>query len=200
MNRTIAAGIVLLAAAPALAQDDASANWNKVVACAQDRSEKRRHECIDRVLAESGVLNSEKRVETLRQDERRSFGLSPVQKELAARKAEAASAAPGPQPAPAAPPVAAVAAHPARAPATPAAPPEAEKLDTLATEVSKAFDPGNRLMVFVTTDGQVWQQSERKDIGLPPKAGTAFTVERAAMGGFICKVGNSRSFRCRRQG
>ncbi|MGX7896407.1 hypothetical protein [Tsuneonella sp. HG222] len=202
-RRVTATALVLLLAAPALAQDDSAAgNWQKVVACAQDSSEKRRHDCIDRVLTEAGVLSDAKRAETTVRDERQNFGLSGVQQAEVARKAEAANApapVPSAAPVPPTPPVAA--ASPPAGPTTPAAPATAAApLEAINTTVAKAFDPGNKLLVIITEDGQVWQQSESKNIGLPPKAGTAFTVEKGALGAFNCRIGNGRSFRCRRQG
>ena len=58
----------------------------------------------------------------------------------------------------------------------------------------------NRLIVIVTADGQIWQQSESKDLGLPPPPGTAFTVDKGALGSFTCRIAKGRSFRCRRHG
>ena len=85
-------------------------------------------------------------------------------------------------------------------PATAAAPPPAPPpvLQELATTVSRAFDPGNRLMVIITLEGQVWQQNESKDLGLPPRPGTAFVIEKGALGSFNCRIGGGRRFRCRR--
>lgn len=87
------------------------------------------------------------------------------------------------------PPPAAVAAPPSAAPPV---------LEELATTVSRAFDPGNRLMVIITEEGQVWQQNESKDLGLPPRPGTRFVIEKGALGSFNCRIGGGRTFRCRR--
>ena len=209
MKRTLlATGLVLALAAPALAQDDGgAANWQKVVACAQENSEKRRHECIDRLLAETGVLSDPRRVEAIAVDERTTFGLTQAQQEEAQRKAGDTAAVAAPAPVPPAPAPQAAAPAPAPVPrpapsvaAAPPAPVQPERLDSIVTTIAKSFDPGNRMLVFVTAEGQIWQQNESKDIGLPPRAGTAFTVEKGALGAFICRVGGSRSFRCRRQG
>lgn len=170
-------GALLLVAGAALAQGtgDPAQNWSKVAACAQlDRAEKR-HACVDAVLRDAGLLDRAREASQQRQ----SFGEPERPRER-------------PQPAPAR--------HaPAPAP-SPAPGSTAPELQQIATTVSRAFDPGNRLMVIVTADGQIWQQSESKDLGLPPPPGTVFTVEKGALGSFTCRVAKGRSFRCRRHG
>lgn len=209
-RKALVACSMLALGAPALAQDSSSeANWQRIVECAQERSESGRHACMDNVLEQAGVLDSDKRAEIAAQDKIETFGLSVVQMEQAARKAEEAQPA-VPLPIPAAAPAVAAAQPPATATpapqapaAAPAAPPRPAppaKLDSIETTIAQAFDPGNRLYIFVTAEGQIWQQNESKDLGLPPRPGTRFSVERGAMGGFICQFGNSRAFRCRRQG
>lgn len=173
------AGAALLAGAAALAQGgsgDAAANWERVAACARLEKAAERHACIDGVLRAAGLLDRAREVA----EQRERFG--EPRRERSQPLPPPAAPAPSPGPAPAAPP--------------PAAPPP--ELDRIATTVSRAFDPGNRLMVIVTQDGQVWQQNESKDLGLPPRPGTGFTVEKGALGSFICRIGNGRSFRCRR--
>ncbi|MEO0061874.1 MAG: hypothetical protein RLZZ08_434 [Pseudomonadota bacterium] len=171
----IAAVIALLApaASPAVAQDGgAGGNWAQVVACAKEASDARRHACIDAVLDKAGVLAAPAdRAAATVAESRQTFGMSPVQRE--AKRTDAPR---------------------------PAMPPTSAPLDRISTTVDRAFDPGNRLLVIVTQEGQIWQQSESRDIGLPPRSGTAFTVEKTALGGFTCQIGKTRSFRCRRQG
>jgi len=168
---------LLLAAGSALAQGagDPAENWARVAACARlDRADDR-HACVDAVLRATGLLD---RAQEAAQ-QRESFGEPRRERPQPVPPPAAAAAASAPRPAPAAP---------------------SPELDRIATTVSRAFDPGNRLMVIVTQDGQVWQQNESKDLGLPPRPGTSFTVEKGALGSFICRIGNGRSFRCRRQG
>ncbi len=215
MRKTgFAAAAVLLATTPGAAQNQSSdANWQEILACAREPSDARRHACMDAVLDRAGMLaEAQGRAVASAEEQRRTFGLSPAQQQEAGRPATQAQrppvAAPAPAPVPAPPPAAASEPALARAPVppppalAPPAPPQAASadVDSIATTVSRAFDPGNRLLVIITADGQVWQQSESKDIGLPPRPGVAFTVEQGALGSFTCRIGTARSFRCRRQG
>ena len=173
---SLASAVVLAyAAMPALAQGagDPAQNWTRIAACAPIERADERQACVDEVFRAAGLREAAR---TLAQ-QRESFGEQPRPRSQPAPQRSAAAEAPR---------------------AAPAAP--APELDSITTTVSRAFDPGNRLMVIVTQDGQVWQQSESRDLGLPPRPGTAFMVEKGSLGSFICRIGNGRSFRCRRQG
>lgn len=178
----LALPVLLAATEPAVAQD-AAANWAEIVRCGAIPKDKERHACADAVLERAGALASAKqRNDAKVAENRETFGLQPT------RQREK-------------PPVTVPVTVP---PATPAATPAAVPLppaaaDRIETTVAKAFDPGNRLIVIITAEGAVWQQSELKDIGLPPRPGTAFAVDKGALGGFTCQVGKYKSFRCRRQ-
>ena len=205
--RTIgfAGAAVLLAASPGSAQNEgADGNWQRVVACAQEPTDAGRHSCIDEVLGRAGVLaTAEQRSAGSAEEQRRSFGLSAAQQQETERRTVRTERAPVPAPAPVASPSPAVPAASAPRPQPPQSEPprsQAADVDSIATTVSRAFDPGNRLLVIITAEGQIWQQSESKDIGLPPRPGTAFSVEQGALGSFTCRIGTARSFRCRRQG
>jgi hypothetical protein len=173
----VVAAVLVFATGAALAQGTGSPaeNWAKVAACAQLEPGDERQACVDDVFRSAGLLD---RARELAQ-QRESFGEQRRER---------------PQPAP---PVAAATPRPSPVPAPTPSPAE---LDRIVTTVSRAFDPGNRLMVIVTQEGQVWQQNESKDLGLPPRAGTSFTVEKGSLGSFNCRIGGGRSFRCRRQG
>jgi hypothetical protein len=162
-----------LLASSALAQGtgDAAQNWGKIAACAGIDSSDQRLACVDAVYRAAGLLDPAREVAQQRQ----SFGQPPRER----RKA-----VPPPTERSPAPRVAA---------AAPSAP-----LDQIVTTVSQAFDPGNHLMVIVTQDSQIWQQNESKDLGLPPRAGTRFTIEKGALGSFNCRIATGRTFRCRR--
>ncbi|MBT2188337.1 hypothetical protein [Sphingobium nicotianae] len=215
---TSACIVAMIAWTPAMAQArDAASNWAEIERCGALVRDKDRHSCMDAVLERAGVLASaEKRSEAAVAENRETFGLTRTQRETAAVKGTAAA-----QPA-AAPPVSApaqvapdapvvsapvqppvVAAAPVTAAPAPPPPPQptapAKTVDGIATSIAKAFDPGNRLMIFVTAEGQIWQQSELKDIGLPPRTGTPFTIEKSALGGFMCQVGKYKTFRCTRR-
>lgn len=174
----LAAGAVLvLTAAPAVPQGtgDPAENWARIAACARQDRASDRQACVDEVFRSTGLLDRA-REEAQQRD---TFGQQ---------------ARPAPR---AAPPVAAATPAPSRQPTPPTGAPPAE-LDRIATTVSRAFDPGNKRMVIVTQENQIWQQNESKDLGLPPRPGTSFTIEKGALGSFICRIANGRSFRCRR--
>lgn len=180
--RWLAAGAgVLIAGGAAVAQGsgDPAANWARIAPCARLDRAAERHNCADAVFRAVGLLDR-------------------VQEEAQRRAEFGQPARPRVQPAPApttsAAPRAVATSMPA--PPPPSAPPQ--ELAQLETTVSRAFDPGNRLMVIVTQDGQVWQQNESKDLGLPPRAGTPFTVVKGALGSFNCRIAGGRTFRCRR--
>ena len=164
---------LLVAAGAALAQGtgNPAENWAKIAACARLDRPDERLACADAVYRATGLLDRAREVAQQRQ----SFGEPPRERPKPAPQV----AAPAPAPAPPAPPAA---------------------LERIATTVSQAFDPGNRLMVIVTQDGQIWQQNESKDLGLPPRPGTAFAIEKGALGSFNCRIGGGRTFRCRRHG
>ena len=51
---------------------------------------------------------------------------------------------------------------------------------------------------MTTAEGAIWEQTQAEDFLTPPKIGERFTIERAAMGSYRCKFGNSRLYRCSR--
>jgi hypothetical protein len=183
--KVVLAATALAGAGAAWAQSgsgDPAANWAQVAACAQLDSADARHACVDNVLRATGLLDRQTEVA----QQRETFGQT--------RRPDPAP----PPPPPVAPPAPAAVTPSAALPpaaAVAAAPPV---LDQIETTVTRAFDPGNRLMVVITAEGQVWQQSERKDIGLPPRAGARFVVEKGSLGSFNCRIGGGRTFRCRR--
>lgn len=169
-----AAGAALtLLASSALAQGtgDAAQNWGKIAACARIDSLDERLACVDAVYRATGLLDRAREVTQQRQ----SFGQPPRER----RKTAPQSIMPLPA---------------QRGEVTPLPAP----LDQIVTTVSQAFDPGNHLMVIVTQDGQIWQQNESEDLGLPPRSGTRFTIEKGALGSFNCRIATGRTFRCRR--
>ena len=169
----VGAAIVGFVCSPALAQGTGGAaeNWARIAACARLDKPDERLACADEVYRAAGLRD--RAPEGAQQ--RETFGEPKREKAM-----PAASPAPS--------------AH-KEAPTRPApAPP----LESITTTISKAFDPGNHLLVIVAQDGQIWQQNESKDLGLPPLGGTVFTVEKGALGSFTCRIAKGRSFRCRR--
>ncbi len=179
----LASGAMLLGGSGAHAQPngDTSANWDAVVRCAQKAGVSARHDCIDRLLREKGVLDAQRELSEARQ----SFGQD--------RRAE-------PKPAPAEAPVPAAAAAPraevaASSGSAPSAPPE---LKALQTQVTSARVAADRMLVITTTEGAIWKQIETVEIRFPPVKGDSIEIEQTALGGHRCKLG--KIFRCQRVG
>lgn len=178
------AGVALLTGSGvALAQasgGDPVANWQAVVACAGQTSAAERHACIDGVLRAAGVLDPVRE----QQQQRADFGRS---------ASDARQAAPAPAPLPA--PVPSRAAPPAP---TPAPAPVPERIDRIATTIAAARIGGNGKLLVATAEATVWRQTDGETFRIAPSPGTAFEVERGALGSYICKVGRSSTFRCTR--
>jgi hypothetical protein len=168
------AGTALLAGGTALAQigsGDPVANWEQVAACARLGSAPERHACVDNVLRATGLLDRGREVA----EQRESFG--------GQRR----------DPPPSPPPLPVQTVRPEAAP--PVAPGEIERL---ATTVADAGFVGNRKLLVITAEGAVWRQTEGEPIRVQPRAGEAFEISRAALGGYRCKLGRSTLYRCER--
>lgn len=187
MIRSLApAAVVLLALAAPVAHPqesrmDADRGWDAVTRCAREDSPRARHECLDRVLAEAGLLTDEMRA----QQQRRAFGLENAPPAPPAARASAPAPSPAPAPAPAA--------TPAPATATPASP------DRLEVEIASAQRAGNARLVLTTTEGAVWRQVESVDMPIPPSAGERMGIRRGVAGGYRCTMARTNlTFRCER--
>lgn len=73
-----------------------------------------------------------------------------------------------------------------------------DKLKKIDVEVASASINGLGDLVVVTKDGSVWRQIDDRQIGSLPKAGTAATVEKAALGSYEMKIEGRRSIKVRR--
>ncbi len=72
------------------------------------------------------------------------------------------------------------------------APPPKEKTVAL----SKATRAGTGRLILVTTEGEVWSQTEGEPLPKVPEAGASMTIKRGAMGGSFCSLDSHASFRC----
>jgi hypothetical protein len=150
---------------------NAERNWAAIEQCAAVRDADRRHECIDGVLQQAGILSSQQ----VAQEVRGEFGKEDR---------------PAPRPAPA--PVVAARAQPDAAPA------RAADLDELVTSVASTRAIGYQRVRVTTADGSVWDQTQAESFSAEPKQGDRFSVERAAMDSFLCQFGRSSRYRCQR--
>jgi hypothetical protein len=177
MNTKFVVGAALCAlVAPAIASaqgsaGDAERNWAAMEQCAAVRNADRRHECMDNVLQQAGILSGQQ----VAQEVREEFGKEDR---------------PAPRPAPVerSQPAAQASAAPARA----------ADLDELVTTVASAHSIGYKRVRVVTADGSVWDQTQAETFTAEPKKGDRFSVERASMNSFLCQFGRSSRYRCER--
>lgn len=185
-------GTMLLGGGGALAQPigNGAANWDAVVQCAKLPGTTARHDCIDQLLRDKGVLDRQREMS----DARQSFGQD-RRVETKAVPAPAPVPVPAPAPAPAVAPSVAAAAQPTPPP-PPSAPPELKALQTTIAGVRVGAD---RMLVITTAEGAVWRQTQTIEMRILPVKGDAIEIEQGALGSHRCKIG-SKYFRCQRTG
>jgi len=178
----IGVSIAIMGATAAGAQSgggDAAANWDRIVRCGAIVSAGERHNCLDGVLRQAGVLTPEREIA----EQRESFG-QPV-RSAAPAASEAPVSAPAPQQA--------VQQTPQPSPS----PAPSREITGLTTTVADALIGGDRLLVVATAEGAVWKQIDGGPFRRAPAKGEAFSVEEGALGSYRCKIG-SDIYRCRR--
>ncbi|MBA2932708.1 hypothetical protein HZF05_01240 [Sphingomonas sp. CGMCC 1.13654] len=79
------------------------------------------------------------------------------------------------------------------------APVDEEEKEINAT-VRSARMNGDLTWTIVLDSGAVWQQTDQAALPLPPRAGDAVDIRRAALGSYIMKVGRQPGFKARRIG
>jgi hypothetical protein len=178
------AGGVLAAAATAPAAETATgaeAGWAAVTGCAQQDTERARHDCLDQVLRDAGLLTPELRA----RQQQRAFGL-----EQSATPAPAA-------PQPVAPPTSTAPSAQVAGP-LPAKPVAESPPDRIEVEVASVITSRDGKLVVTTTDGAVWRQTESLTNYRLPAAGERMTIRRGALGGYLCTPSSKLSWRCAR--
>lgn len=187
------AAVALAGGSVAMAQTgpNDAANWQAVVACAGKVNTAERHGCVDQVLRAAGVLDPVREA----QQQRADFGRT-QRSEAPATPPTVPSAPPPVAPAPPAPTAAAV--RPAPETPSPAPPVAAGRIDRIVTTIAAARIGGNGRLLVATAEATVWRQLDGESFRIAPSPGTAFEVERGALGSYICKVGRGNSFRCTR--
>jgi hypothetical protein len=184
-----AAAILAAAAATPAAEGgaDAEAGWAAVTRCAQQDTERARHDCVDQVLRDAGVLTPELRA----RQQQRAFGL-----EQAASPSPVAPAPAAVQPA-AQPPVAKASSDPAATQSSTKALRESPP-DRVEVEVASAVAGRDGKLVITTTDGAVWRQTESITNYRLPAAGERMTIRKGSLGGYLCTPSSKLSWRCAR--
>ena len=149
---------------------DPAANWQAIAICAQQPSERARHECVDNVLRATGLLDQPQEVA----QQRETFG-EPERRQV-----------PGAPPPP-----------PELPPEFTSAPPPPPEIDRLLTTIEQAMLGSDRKLIFRTAEGAVWKQLDGPRIRKAPDAGTPLSIEEAALSSYRCRFG-SIIFRCER--
>lgn len=188
MSRAAATLATVVATVSAWGAGDDAARWAQVRDCAARGDSAARHACVDEVLRAAGVLTPEAEA----REQRQRFGLE--------RAAPRTAATPPPSPAPAS-----ASASPAPATAQPASPARTERPPAppeppseLQVEVATARVTPDKRVVFTTTDGGEWRQTEAQSIPRGPKPGDTIIIHRAALGSFLCELPRRASWRCAR--
>lgn len=167
------AAIAAVLAVPAAGQkagEGADANWQRIVQCANERSEGRRHDCMDNVLRSAGILDPVREIAI----QRETFGQVEPPGDAAAPSADTAPTA-------------------TLAPL----PPAPEEIRSLKTTVAEALVGRDRKLLVATGEGAVWKQTDDEQIRNTPREGSDFEIERTLLGGYRCKVGG-KVYRCER--
>jgi hypothetical protein len=184
------AGMALFAQPGAAIAADAAGNWAAINKCAAIADNSARLICMDAVLSTAGAAQGNSPAAP----EARSV---PVQEP--ARAAEA-PAAPAPAPAPAATRQSTDLSPEQREAFFPAdTSPEEEsqavnEIEVTLADVRKAAGQKYRL---TDTEGVTWQQLYTTSSRVPPKAGQSMTVHKNSLGGYLCRVESTPTFRCK---
>jgi hypothetical protein len=190
---------------------NAERGWSSIARCAQEDTERARHQCLDGVLREAGLLTNEMRTK----QQRRAFGLDDKAASApatptttsASTAANASTTAPAekpsiagrlgetaPSPSPSSPP-----SRPAIEGSAPAAAATSAQPDRIEVELAKVEKAVSGKVLVTTTDGTVWLQTETGEMPLPPVAGDRMSIRKGTMGGYRCSVASTHlTYRCAR--
>ena len=70
--------------------------------------------------------------------------------------------------------------------------------DTIDVEVASVSESRDGRFTFTTRDGATWRQIESRIFALTPAAGQTLTIQKAALGSFLCTLNGRSPFRCSR--
>jgi len=71
--------------------------------------------------------------------------------------------------------------------------------DEITVTLSQIEVGRSQRLTLTTADGAIWKQVDGDAIRPTPQAGQTMTIQKASLGGYICKTGKWSSFRCKRQ-
>jgi hypothetical protein len=147
--------------------------WASITACAKHHDREQRRDCVDQVLRRAGLLE-----------------------ELQTAAPGQAETSPSPRPAQGAEAAAPGVGDHGPGFGLPVFSRSGEKVELILSDVR---EEGGGKLVLITGDGAVWRQANSGDIVAdPPRAGQKLVIQRASLGGYLCKVGRWVEFRCYR--
>ncbi len=168
------AGLAVTASAPAAFAQGAGTPpaWDTLVRCAQTPDESERLACYDAAMHAAGFTPNAAAVTA---EHHRTFGLSlPKVNMFKQKKREEGARVAGAAPAP-------IEESPNRIEAT---------IDQIAVT-----QPAGKILI-VTTDGQIWRQTDTTVLNSLPKEGDMITIRKEALGGFFCDVTKYQTVNC----
>jgi hypothetical protein len=163
----------------------ADAGWAAMTKCAAMADEKARHRCSDDVLRNAGLVPA-----AGAGGKEAPAPVAPATVAPAAASRAAAATVPADQ-----------SSRPADfgLPAKPAALPSPsrspKRVDVVLASVAKGE---HGALVFTTSDGATWWQVNADGNRVMPEAGQTMTIEKAPLGGYLCKPEKQIFFRCSR--
>ena len=176
---TAAAAVLLsgLATGAALSQEPSPAGtpppWSTLVRCAEMANDDASLACFKAAMRDAGFAP---KPEAVAAEHRHSFGLSlPQMGALRHRSKEEGAEAAGRK-------------------AAPAEVNEDEAVVTL-SQVASLYDGK---LLFITTDGAIWEQTDDTVIAPKPKPGYEMKVHKGKLGGYFCDPNAYKSIRCQR--
>jgi hypothetical protein len=176
LSHAAAAAVFAMVALPTSAQSPppagAEAGWAAMTKCAAIADEKSRHRCSDEVLRNAGLVPS-------------SAATAGKEASVPTPARSAATDQPS-RPSDFGLPPKPVAALP---------PPSPNRVDVVLASVAKGE---HGALVFETADGATWRQVDAEGSHPMPKAGQTMTIQKAPLGGFLCKPEKQVFFRCSR--
>lgn len=185
MAVSIVAGVAAFGVAGQVLSQDTPAPppWQTLVHCAETGDSDDRLACYDAAMKAAGYAPKPEVVAAAR---RKLFGLKMPQINILKGGSKEASAAAPPGPASTGPAV-------ASAPA-----PQQENEDNVTVQIARVATQGNGKLLFMTAEGQIWEQTDDVRVAPLPKEGASMAIHRTRFGGFFCDATRFKSVRCQR--